>query len=80
MDNPVHSLESLFKQLGLPAEKAAIESFIARHAPLDEAIRLDHAPFWSSQQALFLGEALREDADWAPIVDQLNVLLRKRSS
>jgi len=78
MEDPIHPLRELFSQLGLDSDAQSIEGFIVRHAPLDEAVKLDQAPFWSSQQALFLGEALRDDADWAPVVDQLNVLLRKR--
>lgn len=80
MEDPIHPLGELFSQLGLDSDARSIDGFIVRHAPLDEAIRLDQAPFWSPQQALFLCEALREDADWAPVVDQLNVLLRKPSA
>jgi hypothetical protein len=78
MEDPVHPLAELFNQLGLDSDRASIERFIAEHAPLDESVKLDQAPFWTPQQAQFLSEALRDDADWAPIVDQLNVLLRKR--
>lgn len=76
MEEQTHPLHALFKQLGLPHDKRSIESFIVRHAPLPEEVRLSEAPFWTPQQALFLGEALRDDADWAPVVDQLNVMLR----
>ena len=78
MEDPIHPLCELFKQLGLPGEKAAIESFIAHHGPLPDGMLLSKAPFWTPPQAQFLGEAVREDADWAPVVDQLDVLLRKR--
>ncbi|MDE2600077.1 MAG: DUF2789 domain-containing protein [Rhodocyclaceae bacterium] len=78
MEDPIHPLAELFSQLGLDSDHPSIDGFIAGHAPLDESVKLDQAPFWTPQQAQFLGEALREDADWAPIVDQLNVLLRKR--
>lgn len=77
MENPVHPLRELFKQLGLPADNAAIDGFIARHAPLPAQLRLAEARFWSTQQAQFLCEAVRDDADWAPVVDQLDALLRK---
>ena len=77
MEEPVHPLHELFSQLGLENDRRSIEVFIARHAPLDESIRLERASFWTPQQAQFLAEAFRDDADWAPIVDQLNVLLRQ---
>lgn len=80
MEDPVHPLRELFSQLGLESDARSIEGFIGRHAPLDEAVKLAQAPFWSPQQAQFLCEALHEDADWAPVVDQLNVLLRKPSA
>lgn len=78
MDEPVHPLHELFSQLGLNSDRPAIESFIARHAPLDDSVRLEAAAFWTPQQAQFLCEALRDDADWAPVVDQLNAALRQR--
>ena len=78
MEEQTHPLHALFKQLGLPNDKVAIENFIVRHAPLPTEIRLSDAPFWTPQQAQFLGEALRDDADWAPVVDQLNAQLRKQ--
>ncbi|HWT53273.1 MAG TPA: DUF2789 domain-containing protein [Rhodocyclaceae bacterium] len=77
MDEPVHPLRELFSQLGLDSDHAFIEAFITRHAPLHDAIKLDQAPFWTPQQAQFLCEALRDDADWASVVDQLNVALRQ---
>jgi hypothetical protein len=77
MEEPVHPLHELFSQLGLENDHRSIEIFIAGHAPLDASTRLEHASFWTPQQAQFLSEAFREDADWAPIVDQLNVLLRQ---
>lgn len=76
MEQPVHPLKELFKQLGLPDEAEAIDSFIATHSPLAADIALADAPFWSSGQAAFLHEEILEDADWAEIVDHLNVALR----
>ena len=70
-----HKLVHLFAQLGLPAESSAIEHFIGSHGPLPEAMRLADAPFWTFSQATFLREELLEDADWAEVVDQLNVCL-----
>jgi hypothetical protein len=76
MDLTDHSLPNLFRQLGLPSTQADIDSFIAEHRPLAGEIRLADAPFWTSGQAQFLREEIGEDAEWAEIVDQLNVLLR----
>jgi hypothetical protein len=78
MEKHVHPLRELFNQLGLPSDNAAIDGFVARHGPLSTEVRLSEAPFWTEQQARFLSEAVRDDADWAPIVDQLDVLLRKQ--
>ncbi|WP_043109001.1 DUF2789 domain-containing protein [endosymbiont of unidentified scaly snail isolate Monju] len=74
MEKPVYELASLFRQLGLPDGEEEMDRFIAEHrlAP-DQAI--EAAPFWSSAQAAFLSEELAEDADWAEVVDGLNVLL-----
>lgn len=76
MENPVHDLAALFKQLGLPADSTSIERFIREHTPLPQACKLADAPFWSRGQAAFLREEILEDADWAEVVDQLNLLLR----
>lgn len=76
METPIHSMNNLFAQLGLPSDQAAIEKFITEHAPLASDIELADAPFWSSAQAGFLREEVREDADWAEIVDQLDTRLR----
>ena len=77
MDSHTHDLNALFQQLGLPSEPAARQAFISRHSPLAETIKLADAPFWSPSQATFLREQLNKDADWAEVVDQLNLLLRR---
>jgi len=76
MENPVHNLPALFKQLGLASDTASIERFIRDHSPLAPVCKLADAPFWSPAQAAFLREEILEDADWAVVVDQLNVQLR----
>ena len=75
MELPVHSMSNLFAQLGLPSDEAAIERFIATHAPLPENVPLADAAFWTSAQAAFLRDEISEDADWAELVDQLNLRL-----
>ncbi len=76
MDTSQHSLSELFRQLGLPADKRAIEGFIASHKPLEPSVKISAAPFWSQAQREFLKTAIMDDADWAPMVDQLNAELR----
>ena len=76
MDAPTHTLHDLFEQLGLEASPAAIDRFIDQH-PLAEDVKLIDAPLWSPQQAQFLKEELREDADWAIAVDELNQRLHQ---
>jgi hypothetical protein len=71
-----HDLASLFAQLGLANDPAAIDAFIATHRPLAEDIALADAPFWTPAQAAFLAEELQADADWAEVIDELNMDLR----
>ncbi|MFP6832093.1 hypothetical protein PS684_04389 [Pseudomonas fluorescens] len=80
MESPTHSLPSLFKQLGLPDEPVDIEKFIATHSPLKPDLHLADAFFWTKSQAEFLRDEILDDADWAEVVDQLDVLLRKGRS
>lgn len=76
MDQPIHPFSELFAQLGLPADEAAIGQFIATHSPLRSDLDLADAPFWTDSQAAFLKEEKQGDADWAELVDQLNLALR----
>ncbi len=76
MEMHVHSVSHLFAQLGLPADDASINQFVALHAPLASEVSLPEAPFWSRTQADFLANELARDADWAEVVDQLDAMLR----
>ncbi|MDP4300319.1 DUF2789 domain-containing protein [Leptothrix discophora] len=75
-----HTLGQLFAQLGLPEDAASIDAFIARHAPLPGHVTLGEAPFWNASQAEFLCGEQARDADWAELVDTLDVLLRQPAS
>lgn len=75
METPVHTMTSLFAQLGLPSDPESIARFIATHSPLAQDVKLADAPFWTSAQASFLREEIIEDADWAEVIDQLNASL-----
>ena len=77
MESPVHSLPSLFKQLGLPDDAESIAKFVTAHSPLKPELELADAFFWTPSQSAFLREEKRKDADWAELVDELDVLLRK---
>ena len=77
MDTSEHNLPSLFQQLGLDSDAGAIEAFIEAHSPLPKDVRLAEAPFWNASQSAFLKEAIKEDADWAEIVDELDTQLRQ---
>lgn len=68
------SLELLFEQMGLESAQASIDSFVAAHQ-LPEGVKVSEADFWTDNQAALLKEKIQLDDDWAPIVDELNVLL-----
>lgn len=75
MENAIHKLGDLFRQLGLPDDPASIESFLAAHRPLPRGVALADAPFWTPAQAQFLREEISDDADWAELVDTVASLL-----
>ena len=75
MEGSAHSLENLFAQLGLPTDEAEIARFIESHRPIPEDMSLPDAPFWTPSQAGFLREEILGDADWAAVIDELNVKL-----
>jgi len=78
MELPNKDLSTLFEQLGLPADEASINDFIASHGPLPNHVKVSEAPFWSEAQGAFLKEQLLDDAEWAPVVDELNVRLHEQ--
>ncbi len=76
METPIHSIVSLFDQLGLDSTDQGIDAFITTNGPLPAAVELSKAAFWNTSQASFLQQMKDEDADWAEIVDQLDAMLR----
>jgi len=74
MEITTPTLETLFQQLGLDSDQASIDKLVSQHA-LPDDVKLIDAEFWTPQQARFLKEELRVDAEWAPVVDELNELL-----
>lgn len=77
MELTTPTLTTLFEQLGLDADPASIDAFISQH-PLPDGVKLIDADFWTPQQARFLKEELRVDAEWAPVVDELNERLHPK--
>lgn len=75
MQASFHRFSDLFAQLGLPSDEQDIQSFLRRHGNLPPQMPLADAPFWTPAQASMLREELIEDADWAEVVDQLNLAL-----
>ena len=78
MDTSIHTMQTLFCQLGLAGDEEQINSFIEKHRPLPRFIALSEADFWNKAQGAFLAEAIEEDSDWCEIVDELDCLLRER--
>jgi hypothetical protein len=78
MEASLHTLNNLFAQLGLASSDEDIENFIRTHSHLAGYISLAEAPYWTPAQAAFLREEILKDADWAEVVDQLNVRLHKK--
>ena len=76
MDGTAHRFTDLFAQLGLPTDNPSIEEFRRKNSPQYAEWVLADAPGWSDAQKAFLNEEWREDADWAVLVDQLNLALR----
>ena len=75
MESTVHPFSELFAQLGLANDNASIQQFIASHSPLPNGVRLEDVLFWSPAQSQLLREERHDDADWAMVVDRLNVAL-----
>ncbi len=78
MEPSFHRFPELFAQLGLPSDEPGIQDFLQTHARLPPQVSLADAAFWTQAQSAFLREEILEDADWAEVVDQLNVALRSK--
>jgi len=49
---------------------------VTAHSPLKPDLKLADAFFWTASQKAFLREEILDDADWAEVVDELNLMLR----
>lgn len=76
MDTREIRMTTLFLQLGLPADEAAIARFILDNQLPDE-VALADAPLWNDAQRQFLREAISSDGEWAMVVDGLNESLHE---
>jgi hypothetical protein len=69
------TMADLFKQLGLPADPASIDRFIAQHRGVCSQHTLVAAPLWNDSQRQFLRDAIAQDAEWAIVAEKLTGLL-----
>jgi hypothetical protein len=76
MESHTHTLSSLFDQLGLDNKNTSVENFIDINSGIPGNVKLHKAGFWNASQASFLKQMKDEDADWAGIIDQLDIMLR----
>ncbi|HHF3202218.1 DUF2789 domain-containing protein [Vibrio alginolyticus] len=76
MEMHQHGMAELFQQLGLGSSPQEMKDFINQHRHKRDSASLHEASFWTMSQANFLKQAIEEDADWAELVDQLDVMLR----
>lgn len=76
MEQPTHKMTDLFRQLGLPEAPEDMAAFLSTHPPLPPGTLLADAPIWSPAQSSFLREGLAQDADWAGLMDRLDISLR----
>lgn len=77
MELETPTLQTLFEQLGLESDQASIDDFVEQYGPLPDDVKVSEADFWTPQQQKFLKGELMLDAEWAPVVDELNVLLHE---
>ena len=78
MEFSFHDFTKLFAQLGLPNDPESIQSFLRENSPLASEVRLEDAKFWTASQAALLKDEIVDDADWAQVIDRLNVVLRNK--
>lgn len=76
METMIHTMNALFKQLGLDSSDSDIDAFIRKVGPIKQDLELHKAECWSASQSDLLREMREDDADWAEIIDQLDARLR----
>ncbi len=78
MNDSFHSMTDLFDQLGLPSRPVDIAAFVRSHCGMTADVPVWDAPFWTPSQACFLREKLRDDSDWALVIDSLSATLHEK--
>jgi Protein of unknown function (DUF2789) len=76
MDTTRVTMNQLFAQLGLPDDDDSIRAFVKANRPLPMTVRLYEAPFWTPGQAQLIEQKLKDDGEWALLIDTLNAQLR----
>ena len=71
------TMKELFAQLGLPDDEPSIDAFVRAHRPLPDDAHIPEADFWSDAQRAFRREKLKDDSDWAIVIDDLNTRLHE---
>ncbi len=71
-----HGMAELFEQLGLGNSPEQIKDFVKNHRHRQDSVPIYAANFWTASQSDFLRQAIEQDADWAELVDQLDIMLR----
>ena len=71
LDTGTHTLNELFKQLGLPATDAEIDQFVEANQ-LSKDTRMINAPIWTRAQKQFLDQQWNRDSAWVTAIDELN--------
>ena len=75
MDRSIHTINTLFEQLGLPSDTASVDQFIRTHILFSNEIKIEDATFWNDQQASFIKACQDSDSNWSEVVDELNIRL-----
>ena len=70
------TMNTLFEQLGLDSSDEAIDKFVKENQ-LPQSVKISDAPFWTDNQCKFLKNEFKEDAEWIPVIDDLNTRLHK---
>mgnify|MGYP001243188826 CR=1 FL=1 len=71
-----HGMAELFEQLGLGSSPEEIKDFVKSHRHTRNSAPIHEASFWTTSQSDFLKQGIDQDADWAMLVDQLDIMLR----
>ena len=66
----------LFDRLGLDSDDQAIKTFIEKNRPIPRSTPLHEAGIWSQFQAAILEGAIKEDTNFAEMVETLEALLK----